>query len=70
LSGGPAPEELTGAGAAVSDRIACADEERTNGDIAAELSVTPATWQWRNARANRLDGLHDEPRLAFPVDHR
>jgi len=23
--------------------LACADEERTNGDIAAELSVTPAT---------------------------
>jgi len=32
LSGGPAPEELTGAGAAVSDRIGCADEERTNGE--------------------------------------
>jgi transposase len=48
--------------------LACADEERSNGDVAAELGVTPTTvGKWRRRFVERrLEGLHDEPRPGVP----
>ena len=44
--------------------LSCADEERTNGDMATELGISPATvGMWRRKFAeHRLEGLHDESR--------
>jgi transposase-like protein len=44
--------------------LACADGDRTHGEIAAELGCNPATIsKWRNRFAvDRLDGLGDAPR--------
>ena len=48
--------------------LACADADRTNGEIAVQLGVTPATvGKWsRRFVDHRLDGLHDEPRPGVP----
>ena len=48
--------------------LACADADRTNGEIAVQLGITPATvGKWRRRFVDhRLEGLHDEPRPGVP----
>jgi transposase len=48
--------------------LACAEEDATNGSVAAQLKVSRTTvTKWRNRfAAHRLDGLHDEPRPGQP----
>jgi len=52
--------------------LACADEERTNGDIAAELSVTPATVASGVSASPPIGwtACTTSPTWRSPVDHR
>jgi len=59
-----APEELTALALRCRIVLACADEERTNGDIAAELSVTSGDGGPSGVKrfaANRLDACTTSP---------